>query len=108
MIKSVDSFLRDVSGRIYRLKITGSTGEKTIMKELTIRRLFNGLRSSCFIANWEKGKDGYIKSVKFMGAGWGHGVGMCQTGAQSMGAKGKTFKEILLHYFPGAKLKRLY
>lgn len=107
-IKSVDSFVRDVSGRIYSLKITGENGEKTIMKELTIRRLFDGLRSSCFIANWYRNKLKFIEGVKFEGAGWGHGVGMCQTGVQSMAAKGKPFQEILLHYFPGALLKKLY
>jgi SpoIID/LytB domain protein len=78
------------------------------MKELTIRRLFNGLRSSCFIVDWNYDKQGFIVAADFEGAGWGHGVGMCQTGAQSMAANGKKFNEILLHYFPGAKLKSLY
>jgi SpoIID/LytB domain protein len=107
-IKSVNSFVRDISGRIISLKITGENGEKTIMKELTIRRLFNGLRSSCFIVDWNYDKQGFIVAADFEGAGWGHGVGMCQTGAQSMAANGKKFNEILLHYFPGAKLKSLY
>ncbi|GAB4276195.1 MAG: hypothetical protein Kow0029_17990 [Candidatus Rifleibacteriota bacterium] len=107
-LKSIDSYVRDVSGRIISIKFTGEKGEKTIMKELAIRRLFDGLRSSCFIADWHRDKQNFIDGVKFEGAGWGHGVGMCQTGAQSMAAKGKNFQEILLHYFPGAKLKTLY
>ncbi len=107
-IETVDSFVRDVSGRIISLKIKGDKGEKTIMKELTIRRLFSGLRSSCFIVDWQRNKSGKIVSATFKGAGWGHGVGMCQTGAQSMAFKGKTFEQILLHYFPGAQLKKLY
>jgi SpoIID/LytB domain protein len=78
------------------------------MKELSIRRLFGNLKSSCFIVDLKKDADGFIVSATFQGAGWGHGVGMCQTGAQSMAYKGKTFEEILRHYFPGAQLKKLY
>ena len=107
-IKTVDSFIRDVSGRIYSMKVVGENGEKTIMKELTIRKLFGMLRSSCFIVNWQKDKDGFIEGAEFAGAGWGHGVGMCQTGAQSMAVKGKTYQQILLHYFPGSIMKSLY
>lgn len=107
-IKSIDSFIRDVSGRIFSLKVTGEKGEKTIMKELTIRKLFGMLRSSCFVVDWQKDEHGFISGASFSGAGWGHGVGMCQTGAQSMAVKGKTYQQILLHYFPGAQLKSLY
>lgn len=107
-IKSIGSFVRDVSGRIISLKITCENGEKTIMKELAIRKLFGMLRSSCFVAIWKTDPKGFIFGAEFNGAGWGHGVGMCQTGAQSMARQGKTYKEILLHYFPGARLKSLY
>ena len=107
-IKTVSEFKREISGRIYSLVIKGEKGEKTILKELPIRRLFGGLRSSCFIAKWHKDKQGYIYKADFNGAGWGHGVGMCQTGAQSMGKMGISFKKILLHYFPGTKLRKLY
>jgi len=107
-IKSIGGFVRDVSGRIISLKIIGETGEKTIMKELAIRKLFGMLRSSCFVATWKTDKKGFIEGAEFAGAGWGHGVGMCQTGAQSMARQGKNYQEILLHYFPGARLKSLY
>jgi SpoIID/LytB domain protein len=107
-ITTIDSFERDVSGRIIRLRIAGEQGSKTIMKELKIRRLFNNLKSSCFIVDLNKDSEGFVESAAFRGAGWGHGVGMCQTGAQSMATKGKTFKQILLHYFPGAKIRKLY
>jgi len=107
-IREIGSFQREISGRIVGLKITGSASEKTVLKELPIRRIFGGLRSSCFIADWQKDKDGNIVGASFSGAGWGHGVGMCQTGAQSMAKAGRDFKTILLHYFPGVNLIRLY
>lgn len=107
-IKSIDGFVRDVSGRIISLKISGEKGEKTIMKELAIRKLFGMLRSSCFMVVWHRDQQGFINGAGFTGAGWGHGVGMCQTGAQSMAINGKTYQQILLHYFPGARLKSLY
>lgn len=107
-IKTIESNEREVSGRIIRLKIIGEKGEKVILKELPIRRLLGGLRSSCFIAYWNRDKNGFITSASFKGAGWGHGVGMCQTGAQSRAKMGATFKEILLHYFTGAILKKIY
>jgi SpoIID/LytB domain protein len=42
------------------------------------------------------------------GAGWGHGVGLCQIGAAVMAARGKMAEEIVAHYFPGATLQKLY
>lgn len=107
-IREIGGFSREISGRIISLKITGTAGEKTVLKELPIRQLFGGLRSSFFSVSWQRDNDGYIVGGDFSGAGWGHGVGMCQTGAQSMAQAGKKFAEILGHYFPGAKLVRLY
>ncbi|HMM60985.1 MAG TPA: hypothetical protein PKC25_12735, partial [Candidatus Rifleibacterium sp.] len=97
-----------ISGRIVSIKLTGENGEKTVLKELPIRQLFGGLRSSFFKADWKRDKQGFINAADFEGAGWGHGVGMCQTGAQSMALAGRAFADILLHYFPGAKLVKLY
>ncbi len=107
-IKEIGNFVREVSGRIISLKISGSAADKTILKELPIRRLFGGLRSSFFTADFRRDKDGFIVAADFTGAGWGHGVGMCQTGAQSMAKAGRNFKEILLHYFQGVKIRKLY
>ncbi|MBU1106344.1 MAG: SpoIID/LytB domain-containing protein [Candidatus Riflebacteria bacterium] len=107
-IRSIDEFIREVSGRIISIKIVGSSGEKTVLRELAIRKLFGMLRSSNFSVEWKRDKDGFIVGASFTGAGWGHGVGMCQTGAQSMAKAGHSFTQILLHYFPGAKLKKLY
>lgn len=107
-IKEIGSFIREVSGRIISMKITGENGEKTILKELPIRQLLGGLRSSFFTVIWQRDPSGFITGAEFSGAGWGHGVGMCQTGAQSMALAGHKFNTILAHYYPGAKLKKLY
>jgi len=107
-IKDVNGFARGVSGRLYRLTIVGEQGSKTLMKELNIRKLFGGLRSACFIAAWKRDASGFIIGAQIEGAGWGHGVGMCQTGAQSMAKLGMAFEPILLHYFPGSRLSKFY
>lgn len=107
-IKSAEIMTRDVSGRICTMKLTGENADKTLMSELEIRQLFGGLRSSCFIVEFEADKEGYISAAKFKGAGFGHGVGMCQTGAQAMAAAGYSYELILEHYFPKARLIPLY
>src|SRR4030042_860338 len=99
---------RGVSGRIKRLKIEGTLKTMIIGKELEIRKSLSKshLYSSCFFV--ERTGDG--ENVKFIlhGAGWGHGVGLCQIGAAVMGAKGYKYNEILDHYFPGAQLEKIY
>ncbi len=107
-IREIKDFTRGVSGRLYKLTVVGESGTKTIMKELNIRKLFGMLRSACFIATWHRDRAGFIDGAVFEGAGWGHGVGMCQTGAQSLAKKGWTFKKILAHYFPGSRLVKAY
>lgn len=107
-ITEVTDIARGFSGRIYQMTFKGTSGEKTVFKELTIRRLFNSLRSSCFTADWKKDASGYIIGANFTGAGFGHGVGMCQTGAQSQAKLGWNFKKILTHYYPGSILKKWY
>lgn len=95
---------RGVSGRIIRLQITGTLRTMTIGKELVIRQAFSEshLYSSAFII--EKQQDKFI----FHGAGWGHGVGLCQIGAAVMGAKGYTYQEILQHYFKDSEIRKIY
>ena len=102
---------RGTSGRIRELKIIGTKGELTIGKELTIRRALSEshLYSSAFVV--EAGKrdsDGIPDSFTLYGAGWGHGVGLCQIGAAIMGERGYTYDEILRHYYIDADLTRLY
>lgn len=94
---------RGVSGRIIRAQFIFEKGELIKEGELTIRMLFKpALRSSCFII----GKDDSTFSLK--GAGWGHGVGMCQSGAVAQAQTGKSYKDILNHYYKKADLKKQY
>lgn len=95
---------RGVSGRIIELKIVGTKKTMVIGKELEIRRILSEshLYSSAFYV--EKTDDTFV----LHGAGWGHGVGLCQIGAAVMGAKGYTFDEILRHYYVGASIKNIY
>lgn len=95
---------RGVSGRLIRVKIRGSRHTRIIGKELVIRKAFSPshLYSSAFIV--EKEADRFV----FHGAGWGHGVGLCQIGAAVMGARGYSYREILQHYFKDCELFRLY
>ena len=95
---------RGVSGRIVRLKIVGEKKTRIVGKELEIRRLLSKshLYSSAFTV--EKNETGFT----LYGAGWGHGVGLCQIGAAVMAENGKNYKEILAHYYKGAKIEKLY
>jgi stage II sporulation protein D len=101
---------RGPSGRIFRLHIVGSKSSVIVGKELEIRRLLSRshLLSSAFTVSVER--ETYGRPVRFIlkGAGWGHGVGLCQIGAAAMAKKEFTGEEILQHYFRGASLRRLY
>ncbi|MDD3044459.1 MAG: SpoIID/LytB domain-containing protein [Candidatus Delongbacteria bacterium] len=101
-VKDITAILRGRSGRIIKLKVTGSEGEVIIDKELNVRRLLSPthLPSSAFYIL--KSSDSFI----LKGAGWGHGVGLCQIGAQIMGESGYNYKQILKHYYRGASVRR--
>jgi stage II sporulation protein D len=93
---------RGASGRIIRLEISGTRRKMIIGKELEIRKSLSKshLYSSCFFV--EKVEENAITWFVLHGAGWGHGVGLCQIGAAVMGNRGYTYREILEHYFPGS------
>ena len=95
---------RGASGRLIRLKIVGTKRAMVIGKELEIRRILSEthLYSSAFVVRREGNR--FI----LLGAGWGHGVGLCQIGAAVMGAKGIPYDRILLHYYTGARIEKLY
>jgi SpoIID/LytB domain protein len=99
---------RGVSGRVIRLQVTGSKGKAVIERELNVRRLFGGLKSGLFLMKYSKDNKGNITEFTFRGAGFGHGVGMCQTGATGMAHDGKSYKDILTHYYSGIEVKELY
>jgi SpoIID/LytB domain protein len=97
-IRDVQALARGPSGRIYRLKVNGERDYIIIGKELEIRRALSRthLYSSAFVV--DKEPDRFV----LRGAGWGHGVGLCQIGAAVMANEGKTYTEILEHYYRGA------
>ena len=108
-ILDLEPLARGTSGRIYRLKIVGSKRSLVIGKELEIRKTLSTshLFSSAF--DVEKQGNGSVPEQFILhGSGWGHGVGLCQIGAAVMGELGYKYKEILLHYYKGAKVERMY
>ena len=103
-IVALEPVERGVSGRLTRLRIVGTKRTMVVGKELEIRRWLSEshLYSSAFVV--DKTENGF----KLTGAGWGHGVGLCQIGAAVMGAKGYKYDEILYHYFVDSQLNVLY
>lgn len=107
-ITGLEPLTRGSSGRITRLRITGSARTMVIGKELLIRKALSKshLYSSCFFVEMSevRGETGFV----LHGAGWGHGVGLCQIGAAVMGARGYGYRDILMHYFRDALLEKRY
>lgn len=102
---------RGKSGRISKLQIIGTEKIFTIGKELEIRRTLSDshLLSSAFVVDkYDKDEQGVPQRFELIGAGWGHGVGLCQIGAAVMGEQGYHYDAILLHYYQGAEIKKLY
>ncbi len=95
---------RGPSARLYEMQIVGSKRTMVIGKELEIRKWLScsHLYSSAFVVDRNEQGDFILT-----GAGWGHGVGLCQIGAAVMADKGYTYKQILAHYFPGSELKTI-
>jgi SpoIID/LytB domain protein len=101
---------RGVSGRIIRLKIVGSRLTTVIGKELEIRKALSDshLYSSAFVVEKVYGASEKPDRFILTGAGWGHGVGLCQIGAAIMASEGYMFRDILTHYFPNASIQKIY
>ncbi len=100
-VTDLEPLERGSSGRITRLRIVGSRAKLSVGKELEIRRLLSAthLFSSAFVV--DENRDG----ITLVGAGWGHGVGLCQIGAAVMASRGGVYEEILSHYYPGARVE---
>jgi SpoIID/LytB domain protein len=101
VLKALEPLERGASGRITRLKICGSEQMLIVGKELEIRKLLSEshLKSSAFEVEWPD-----ESTVRLKGAGWGHGVGLCQIGAAVMASEGYDYRSILTHYYPGSVL----
>jgi len=109
-LREIMPLRRGVSGRVTAIEIRGTRKTITIDGELPIRQTLarTALYSSCFIVEKE-GPPGQVPlAFVFQGAGWGHGVGMCQTGAGVMAQRGKKFDDILRHYYEGVELTSVY
>lgn len=110
-IKDLQPVARGTSGRLCKLKFVGEKCTKIIGKELAIRYALSesALYSSAFVVTKEgTDGDGYPLKFTLHGAGWGHGVGLCQIGAAVMGEQGYNYRNILSHYFVNANIEKLY
>lgn len=110
-IIALEPLERGTSGRIIRLKIIGTERVMTIGKELEIRRTLSKshLYSSAFVVDTEEeDENGIPQTFTLTGAGWGHGVGLCQIGAAIMAERGYGYRKILTHYFPYSGIKKTY
>jgi SpoIID/LytB domain protein len=99
---------RGVSGRARLMNLSGENGATQIRGELNIRKLFGNLNSAMFEVRLEKDAKGRPATWIFTGGGWGHGVGMCQTGAIGRAEAGQSYREILAHYYNGATVAPIY
>jgi len=104
-LKAVEVLERGASGRVVAIALKGSRKTEKVYKELPIRKLFGMLRSSLFVLEVLPGNAaGSEERFIFKGAGWGHGVGLCQDGAKGMAILGKNYEQILLHYYSNSKI----
>ena len=99
---------RGASGRVRLLLVSGTRGATELRGELTIRRQLGMLNSALFVVNEERDARGNPVAFVFRGGGWGHGVGLCQTGAIGRAESGQDYRAILRHYFNGAEVARIY
>src|SRR5262249_33213546 len=109
-IRDLKALERGLSGRIIKLKIDGEKRSLVIGKELEIRRGLSRshLYSSAFVVRAKQNSAGYPTGFSIIGAGWGHGVGLCQIGAAVLADRGTAHQAILSHYFKSAELVIVY
>ncbi len=108
-VKDLKILGRGKGGRITGVRIVGSQGQRDVLRELPVRRLFGRLNSGMFVIDRERQpRTGRLNSVTFVGGGWGHGSGMCQIGAIGRAERGATFRQILSHYYNGATVEKIY
>ncbi len=107
-VKDIRVLQRGVSGRALKIMIVGNRDNIIVHKELEIRRLLGGLKSSMFIVETAWDSSGNPISFVFYGGGWGHGVGMCQAGVEGMALRGFKYPEILGHYYVKTEIRKQY
>ncbi|HXU12399.1 MAG TPA: SpoIID/LytB domain-containing protein, partial [Candidatus Binatia bacterium] len=102
-LQDIEPTKRGVSGRVVEMKITGSRGSFYV-RGFKIRTAL-GIRENLFTVDRTRTPDGDVESFIFSGKGWGHGLGLCQVGAYGMALRGKSFEEILHHYYTGVEIQ---
>lgn len=107
-IRKIIVLSRKASGHVNRIKLIGSNNSYILEKELVIRNSLGNLRSSMFKVEIKYDARKKPEQFIFYGGGWGHGVGMCQTGAKGMAESGNDYKQILSHYFQGIEFQKIY
>ncbi len=105
-VQSIIALTRGASGRVARLRIVGTRGTSELVG-LKIRSVL-GLRENLFVIIREHDATGRLLALRFIGRGWGHGVGMCQVGAYGLAVEGYTYEHILKHFYRGVTLTQLY
>ncbi len=108
-ILAIEPLQRGASGRLQSVRLSGEKGTLVVGKELEIRRALSPshLYSSAFVVDVE-GDPASPEALVLHGAGWGHGVGLCQVGAAVMAYRGQRYEQILQHYYPGTALQQAY
>jgi stage II sporulation protein D len=107
-LRDITVVARGVSGRATKLHLVGDERERDLDGELEIRRTLGTLKSAMFVLDVTRDAGGHVTALAATGGGHGHGVGLCQTGAVGMAQAGKSYLEILRHYYEGADLRKLY
>jgi len=107
-VRHLEPLERGASGRVRLLLVSGTRGATELRGELTIRRRLGMLNSALFTVAEERDARGNPVAFLFRGGGWGHGVGLCQTGAIGRAEAGQDYRAILRHYFNGAEVARIY
>ena len=107
-LRDVRVLARGVSGRATQLALVGDRGEKEVRGELEIRRALGNLKSAMFVLDIARDAGGHVTALSATGGGHGHGIGMCQTGAVGMAQAGRSYVEILRHYYAASHLRKLY
>lgn len=107
-VRDIRVLRRGVSGRALALAYVGERGEHVVEGEYANRRLLGGLKSGLWVLTREGPVDAPPTKWRFRGGGFGHGVGMCQHGAMGQATRGRTYEQILGHYYPGGVLRRIW
>ncbi len=107
-VVSIQVLGRGVSGRVKVVRVVGTEGDLVVQREWPVRQMFGLIKSGMFTVESITDEEQMVTGFEFSGGGWGHGVGLCQIGATGMAEQGRDYRQILAHYYGGARVYRLY